>query len=257
MTDRKIPPLAPALRAALCFAVAGLLTMLFFSSIRFTGMLFVGIGVLFTIFHLLARMGKRHPKAAKILRICLILCLCAGIIAATVTGIIIGRNSLGHPEESCRYVIVLGAGVNGTEPSLSLQERIDAAYRYLSRHPESICVVSGGKGRWEQISEAQCMFNELVEMGIDPIRIWQEDQATNTRENLRFSLDLIESRTGSRPTQIGLISSEYHLHRAGLFASEQDVTAIGIPAKTTWLSLRINYFLREIVAVWYYTLLGG
>ena len=27
--------------------------------------------------------------------------------------------------------------------------------------------------------------------------------------------------------------------------------------KTTWLSLRINYFLREIVAVWYYTLLGG
>lgn len=140
---------------------------------------------------------------------------------------------------------------------MSLQERIDAAYCYLLDHPDAVCVVSGGQGRWEEISEAKCMYNELTAMGIDPQRIWMEDQATNTQENLRFSLDLIESRTGIRPEEIGLVSSEYHLYRAGLFAQEEQVTAIGIPARTAWISLRINYFLREIVAVWYYTLLGG
>ena len=68
---------------------------------------------------------------------------------------------------------------------------------------------------------------------------------------------LIEAKTGSRPEKAAIISNEFHLFRAGLMAGEQGLEAIGVPAKTTWLALRVNYFLREIVAVWYYTLLGG
>jgi uncharacterized SAM-binding protein YcdF (DUF218 family) len=79
-----------------------------------------------------------------------------------------------------------------------------------------------------------------------------EDKSTSTRENLRFSLALIESRTGERPKTIGLVSSVYHLFRAGLFAADENVKALGIPAETTWISLRINYFLREIAGVWAY-----
>ena len=59
------------------------------------------------------------------------------------------------------------------------------------------------------------------------------------------------------PQKIGIISSEYHLLRAGLFARELGLTSFGIPAKTTWLSLRINYTLREVAAVWFYFILGG
>jgi uncharacterized SAM-binding protein YcdF (DUF218 family) len=117
--------------------------------------------------------------------------------------------------------------------------------------------VSGGQGNNELISEAQCMFNELTRMGIGEDRIWMEDQSTSTRENLRFSLALIQERTGVKPARIGLVSSEYHLFRAGLMAGDEDVTALGIPARTSWISLRINYFMREIVAVWAYLLLGG
>ena len=101
------------------------------------------------------------------------------------------------------------------------------------------------------------MFNDLTARGIEESRIWMEDKATNTRENIRFSLDLIEEKTGLRPEQIGLVSSEYHLYRAGLLARAENITSYGIPARTSWVTLRINYFLREIVAVWYYTLLGG
>ena len=101
------------------------------------------------------------------------------------------------------------------------------------------------------------MYNDLTGKGIDPERVWMEDNATNTRENIAYSLALIEEKTGVRPDTTGLISSEYHLFRAGLFAREQNLTAVGIPAKTSWFSLRLNYFLREIVAVWYYVILGG
>ena len=101
------------------------------------------------------------------------------------------------------------------------------------------------------------MFNDLTARGIDENRVWMEEQATDTRENIRFSLDLIEEKTGNRPTEIGLVSSEYHLYRANLFAREEKIISYGIPARTGWVTLRINYYLREIAAVWYYQILGG
>ena len=131
-----------------------------------------------------------------------------GILVAAVTGCFIIRGAYGNPGQDCRYVIVLGAGVNGSVPSLSLRERIDAAYEYLVAYPQAICIVSGGQGNNEDISEAECMFRELTAMGIEADRVWMEDKATSTRENLRFSLALIEQRTGSRPESVGLISSE-------------------------------------------------
>ena len=69
-------------------------------------------------------------------------------------------------------------------------------------------------------------------------------------------MDVLEAHLGFRPQKIGIVSSEYHLFRAGLFARELDLDSFGIPSKTTWFALRTNYSLREIVAVWKYLLLG-
>jgi len=84
-----------------------------------------------------------------------------------------------------------------------------------------------------------------------------EDRSTSTWENFRFTLDLIEEKTGTRPEKLGVISSEFHLFRAGLFAKDCGIEAVGIPASTRWLSLKINYFLREAAGVWHYLILGG
>lgn len=227
-----------------------------FSSYRFTAYIFLGCAGVLSCYLLLPRLAKKKPKLAKALLVLLSLGLGVGIIAAAVTGVIIARAWNVQPP-ACDYIVVLGAGVNGTVPSLSLRERLDAAYDYLISNPNAVCVVSGGQGNGERITEAQCMFNDLTARGIDPERVWMEEQATDTRQNIRFSLDLIEEKSGTRPEEIGLVSSEYHLYRAGLFARAENVTSYGIPARTSWISLRVNYFLREIVAVWYYTLLGG
>lgn len=178
-------------------------------------------------------------------------------IAAGITEYHIIQASLGSPATQCDYLVVLGAKVRDDGPSLSLTNRIDAAFDYLTAHPDTIAVVSGGQGEDEPMSEAKAMRDALVERGIDADRIWTEDKAASTWENLQFSLSLIEEKTGHRPSEIAVVSSEYHLFRAGLFTEAAGAEFIGIPAKTTLPVLKVNYFLREVAGVWHYYLLGG
>jgi len=237
-------------------ALLGLIILFGIHGFSFTAYIFFGIAGIILCYELIAALKKKRPKAAKVLFCILSIGLLLGGIAAVITGIPIAIAMKGS-EEPCQYMIVLGAGINGSTPSLSLRNRLDAAYEYLTAHPETICIVSGGQGPGEDLSEALCMYKDLTAKGIAPERIWMEDKSTSTRENIAFSLALIEEKAGQCPTKAGILSSEYHLYRAGLVAKSQGLEMIGIPARTSWAALRINYFLREIVAVWYYTLLGG
>lgn len=215
-----------------------------------------GCGIVLLCYLALRLVQNKKPGIAKILRMILSCLLACGFLCALIVGILIATAMDGSANVYCEYIIVLGAGVDGTTPSRSLKERLDAAYDYLVANPHTICIVSGSQGHNEEISEAECMYRDLTGRGIDASRIWKEDQAENTRQNIAFSLDLIAARTGHRPEKAGIVSSDYHLYRAKLFAKEQELESVGIPAKSSWLSLRPNYFLREIAAVWY-VYLGG
>ena len=125
-----------------------------------------------------------YPAVVPILRRIFTGCLAVGIAVVTVTEGIIIRASFGSPEEPIEYLVVLGAKVRATGPSASLWDRIYGAYDYLSQHPDVIAVVSGGKGEDEPMAEATAMWEKLVELGIAPDRIWIEDKATSTWENL-------------------------------------------------------------------------
>lgn len=238
------------------FAVLGLLLRFALVGFSFLSTVCFFLMALLLAYKALALLARKHAKPAKILRRILTVCVCIGIVIVTVTGIFVAGAMKGQPDKECQFVVVLGAGLHGSTPSLSLQNRLDAAYEYLVAHPDALCVVSGGQGPDEDISEAECMYNILTDRGIDPARILMESQSTSTQENIRFSVDLIEEYTCVRPTQINLITSEYHLLRAGIFAKDEGVTAYGIPAKTAWPALFINYFLREIAGIWHYILLG-
>lgn len=235
----------------------GLILWIFVVGHGFLGLIFCGVAALISCYKLLNILRGGHPKAARVMRTVLTILVVLGLIAYAITLVPVIQGAAGDPDAQCDYILVLGAKVNGTDPSLTLRERIDAAYDYLQAHPETVAVLSGGQGRDEGISEAQCMFNELTAMGISPDRLWMEDQSTSTQENLSFSLALMEEKTGSRPQAIGLVSSEFHLYRAGIYAADCGVTAAGIPARTSWLTLRLNYFLREVAALWKYYIFGG
>ena len=223
----------------------------------FLGLICLCVAGVIACYYLLDFLQKKYQKTAKVLRTVVTAGLCLGILVFAVTEALIIKASLGSNDTDCQYIVVLGAKVNGTEPSVSLSDRLDSTYDYLTENPGMIAVLSGGQGEDEELSEAECMFLYLTARGIDPQRLWLEEQATSTWENLKFSLNLIEEKTGARPEKIGLLSSEYHLFRAGLFARDCGVEAVGIPAETSWPTIRLNYFLREVAGVWHYIILGG
>lgn len=201
--------------------------------------------------------GLKFPVFSKIaLRVFTVL-LCIGLLIVGITECLIIKASFGDPKERVDCIVVLGAKVRVTGPSASLWDRIYAAADYLEAHPNTIAIVSGGQGEDEPMAEAHSMYEELVGLGIDPERIWIEDKATSTWENLNFSLDLIEEKTGQRPGKLGVLSSEYHLFRASLLTRACGVDFVGIPASTSRVSQKINHFMREVAGVWHYLLLGG
>ena len=249
-------------------AVAGWIGIVFFSLLAlFLNFCMVGysfsvlvclciIGIIL-VYKGLNLLANKYPRDARTLKRIFTVILCIGLLVVGVTECVIIKASFGDPKEHCDYMVVLGAKVRTEGPSVSLMDRIRAAKTYLDSHPDVIAVVSGGQGTDEPMTEARCMYEELVELGVDPQRIWIEDQATSTWENLNFSLNLIEEKTGTRPGKIGILSSEYHLYRASLFADACGVESVGIPAATSRLPQKINHFMREVAGVWHYLLLGG
>ena len=214
----------------------------------------IGIILFYNCMYLLKR---KYPRRARLYRRMFTAILCIGLILVCVTEFFIIKASFGEPKETCDYVVVLGAKVRESGPSASLWDRIYGARDYLEAHPDVTAVLSGGQGPDEPMTEAKAMYEKLVELGIDPDRLCLEEKATSTWENLNFSLNLIEEKTGTRPEKIGIVSSEYHLFRASLFADACGVDSVLIPAQTSRLSQKINHFMREVAGVWHYLILGG
>ena len=144
-------------------------------------------------------------------------------------------------------VLVLGCQVIGEKPSVMLRDRIEVAYDYLMAHPEVKCVATGGKGTGEGISEAECIRRKLVAMGIDPSRIYMEDQSTSTSENMQFSARIIAKE--QLPTTVVVASDNFHQLRAGIYAKRSGLEARSLGCPSVWY-LSAGYWAREVLALY-------
>lgn len=191
------------------------------------------------------------------LRVAVTVLLVIGIAAFIIIEIPIVREARTDAPNDCEYVIVLGAGLKGDVPTLSLRNRLDAALEWLEAHPDCVAVVSGGQGPGENMPEGEAMGIWLEARGIEPERIIVEDKSTSTMENLENSFALIREAGGEPDGNCAIITSEYHLCRAKLMARSLGVEAWGVAAHTSWPSLMLNYFIREAFAVTYYRIFGA
>ena len=145
-------------------------------------------------------------------------------------------------------VIVLGCRVYGEQPSLMLKERLDAAYEYLVTNPGAVCILSGGQGQGENISEAECMYRYLLGRGISSDRLMKEDKSTSTRENLAFSKTIIEEQ--GLCGNIAIVTNEFHQYRAGEIAKDLGMNHGAVNGKTAWW-LFPTYYVRELYGIVY------
>lgn len=228
--------------AGLCFAAAAFFRFALIGY-GYMALLCAGLGVCVLLYAFL-------PKNFKIM---LTILLALGLLLFAVGVTPVARAAKGTPEYDAAYLIVLGAGVNGTVPSLSMLNRLTAAKAYLDAHPACTAVVSGGQGPGEEISEAEAMRRWLTANGVDAGRILTEDRSTSTLENLRNSVALIP---GAETARIAVCSSEYHLYRAQYLARQLGFECGAIPARTSYPVLRLNYFIREGLGNVYYHVFG-
>lgn len=152
------------------------------------------------------------------------------------------RASYNSPDKETT-VIVLGCKVNANGPSLSLLKRLEAAYSFLRENPKVPCILSGGQGGDEHISEAQAMYDWLTEKGIEKDRLYIEDKSTSTEENLSFSKKIIEMQ--NLPSAVTLITNNFHQYRAQKIAERYYREVYGVSGDTP-LYLLPMYYIREL-----------
>ena len=146
-------------------------------------------------------------------------------------------------------IIILGCGIrkDGT-PTPLLQGRADRALQIykdqVARTGKApLLVPSGGQGEDEVISEAMSMRNYLLSMGIPEKDIVLEDRSTTTEENMEFSKAIISDyfAAGNQSANIkpddltiAFATTNYHVFRSGIFATDAGLRTTGVSAKTKW-----------------------
>lgn len=176
----------------------------------------------------------------------------------TITGLLIGGFLAFVIVEGCifthyrdqgkpdlDYIIVLGAQMKPAGPSAVLKFRLDAAYTYLTENEATLCVVSGGQGANEPCTEAQGMYDYLVEKGIAPERILMEDKSTDTSENIAYSAALI----GGTDHEVGIVTNNFHVFRGVMLARHAGFEgACGIAARSN-IYFQPNNLVREFFGI--------
>ncbi len=236
----------PRITAAVALIIAAGIFAFALIGYTFSVMACLGFAAVLLLYELFARRGWRKLKRA------LVVLLCLGSALFIALEIPVIRAAGGEPGYQADYLIVLGAGLRGDKPSLSLKNRLDAALVYLQENPGCTAIVSGGQGPGEDMSEAQAMSDYLTARGIEPGRVVMEDRATSTLENLSFSCGILRER-GVEPegVRLAVASSEYHLYRAEYLGRTMGLELHGVAARTSLPFLKANYFIREAFAVLY------
>ena len=155
------------------------------------------------------------------------------------------------PKYDKDFVIILGSKINndGTLTPL-LKARVDKAIefgqkQYKTTKKEIIYIPSGGKGKDEVIAEAMAIKNYLTTKGIKEKQIIIEDKSTNTLENMKFSKIKIDEK--KKEAKISFSTTNYHVFRSGVIASEQGINCEGMGSKTKWY-FYTNALIREFIA---------
>ncbi|MDD6277033.1 MAG: YdcF family protein [Mycoplasma sp.] len=90
------------------------------------------------------------------------------------------------PVKNLDYIIVLGAQVKESGPSVILRYRLDRTVSYLKENDNTLVIVSGGQGANEKATEASVMkeylVNNAMQITNDVIGLFQAILAQNVEQ---------------------------------------------------------------------------
>lgn len=183
------------------------------------------------------------------------------VVFIIYTYIIFGFAFVGFMMYSCVYlwlpkkqhydfIIIHGAGLlDGERVTPLLKRRIDKAVQAFqqSKNPHIRLIASGGQGSDEKISEAQAMYNYLVEhTDVPKEAIILEEKSTTTYENLLFSKEIGEQLI-EHPRFL-FVTNDYHVFRTSTYARQIGMQGDGLGCSTASYYIP-SAFIREYVAM--------
>ena len=156
------------------------------------------------------------------------------------------HSTTDHSEDA---IIVLGCGLNsdGT-PSHTLQNRLDGCIEYHKHNPDSYIVVTGAVSRFGNMTEGASMKKYLVDNGIAENRILVDEKATNTKENFKYSLQLLNS-VGVDNKNVVFVTNSFHIFRARNYAMQAGFENINVLSVKTDRAVFLPAVIREVCAV--------
>ena len=117
-------------------------------------------------------------------------------------------------EAGLDYIIVLGAQMRASGPSVVYRYRLEKAGSYLKENEGTICITTGAQGANEVISEGAGGRDYLIANGTEADRIIAEEQSLDTDDNISNALAIIEDREGSTESlRIGIVTNGFHVYR--------------------------------------------
>ena len=225
-----------------CFSVSGT---------RFLGYLSVEGAACCILWIFLCRWAKKSRQGLWCKRLFVLGLTAMLLVLGVMESLILSygaRDNLAVPADA---VIILGAGINDSEPSPALRTRLRVAEAYMERHPDIPVVLSGGLGLGEKITEAECMYNALCrgEASWDS-RLLQEGKATSTAENFKYSREvLLEHGVDPDAATIAVVTNDFHMFRTHLIARRAGMDIIGLPADLPWWWVDLACTVRESFAL--------
>lgn len=170
-------------------------------------------------------------------------CKLAGII---LCGVLAAKH---QPAMDKDYILILGCKLSrkgGLTPLL--RGRVDRALGFARQQEAAtghmpVLIPCGGKGKDELRSEAEAMREYLLEQGVPENGILTEDRSANTWENIRNAQTMMEP-----DARTAYATTNYHVFRAGVWASRNGLKAEGMGSRTKWYYWP-NAFMREYVAL--------
>ena len=116
-------------------------------------------------------------------------------IFLVILSLIISKMNV-TPVKNLDYIIVLGAQVKESGPSVILRYRLDRTVSYLKENDNTLVIVSGGQGANEKATEASVMkeylVNNAMQITNDVISLFQAILAQNV-EQTKITLERLNN----------------------------------------------------------------
>ena len=119
-------------------------------------------------------------------------------------------------------IFVLGAGVNGEQPSFALMDRLDNAYELYKSGKADRILVSGDHGR-KNYDEVNVMKDYLTKLGVPREAIFQDHAGFNTYDSMYRAKAIFQVKS------MLICTNEFHIRRSLYIARRMGIESWGYP----------------------------